>query len=362
MKKCFNKIMLCLSILGIGSSLASCTSFFGNSASTISDITSKIDENGNTILTVSFNEESISPIEVTIPRGNGIDHIEHSINNETSLDLTIYYTDSNKEPTKISLPIIKGNDGLGVANVQCVPQDNGDYELTFVMTDGSKYGPFTIFKGKDGKNIVNVEATTNQETGYTTVTIYYDDETSNSFDIELGKDGKGIKNIEVGEDIGNNYVLIFTYTDGSKQEVQLTKPQATRWYTGNGTPENNVGSVGDFYIDNNSKTFYTKTSSGWMTIFSLEEEKKESFTITFITNGGNWVWTSEESLATDNRSIIFEEGTYVELDQVQLQINREGYTFNGWWTDAEINSNSGHFTELTPVFDNLTLYANWIEN
>ena len=51
----------------------------------------------------------------------------------------------------------------------------------------------------------------------------------------------------------------------------------------------------------------------------------------------------------------------MNLDNNELKVKREGFVFNGWRTDAEITANSGHFTNLTPVSSNLTLYANWLE-
>ena len=41
---------------------------------------------------------------------------------------------------------------------------------------------------------------------------------------------------------------------------------------------------------------------------------------------------------------------------------RDGYTFDGWYTSAVITPTTGHFTELTPVFGEITLYAKWIKN
>ena len=207
-------------MVAFSTTISSCASFFGGeSGALITDISSKQDESGNTIITVEFDSDEYAPVEVTIPKGVGIDRIEHSLNGDTSVNLKIYYTDQNMSPTELSLPIIKGNDGKGVSNITCEQKEDGNYELIFEMTDGTKFGPFPIQKGEDAKNIVKVEATTDEETGYTTITLTFDDETTLSANIKLGKDGRGIEYIETLSDIGNNYVIRVHYSDGTSEEV-----------------------------------------------------------------------------------------------------------------------------------------------
>lgn len=363
--KRFKKFLLtCTCLLSLLGS-TSCASFFGGeSGALITDISSKQDESGNTIITVEFDSDEYAPVEVTIPKGVGIDRIEHSLNGDTSVNLKIYYTDENMSPTELSLPIIKGDDGKGVSNVTCDQKEDGNYELVFEMTDGTKFGPFPIQKGKDAKNIINVEATTNDESGYTTITVTFDDDTTLSADIELGKDGRGIEYIETLPDIGNNYVIRVHYSDGTSEEVQFAKPSTNRWFSGATSPAATLGSDGDYYIDTSSKSFYMKTSGSWLLLFSLDESEtnKQTFKVTFDKNGGEWDWTSESTPSGDTRQFSYEEGSFIDFDIAELKVVKAGYTFNGWWTDAEINANSGHFTKLTPVTCDMMLYANWIEN
>ncbi len=356
-----NKILLGL-CLGLSSlTLASCSSFFAtNQGYTIDSITSNVDENGNTNISITFTDESVAPVNVTIPKGVGIDHIDSSVSDDnTTVNLIIYYSDENVAPTTLSLPLIKGEEGRGISDISCELDENGDYNLYFYMSDGTSYGPFLINNGKDGKEIVDIETTTNDETGFTLVTVTFSDGSVDRFEIELGKDGVGIASI-VPSEVGNEYILNITFTDGTSTSVRFEKPQATKWYYGQTIPNPSLGKEGDFYIDQSTRIFYTKTSTGWIQIFSLDENTEpEKFTVTFNVNGGEWEWIQSGIPDSDTRTFTFDSGTLINLDNVELQVKRDGYAFNGWWTDAEINANSGHFTKLTPVLSNLTLYANW---
>lgn len=358
----FKKFLLGLTLSLSSFTLASCSSFFGtNQGKTIDQITSSIDENGNTIISITFTDETVAPINVTIPRGVGIDHIDSSISEDNAaFNLIIYYSDENVEPTTLSFPLLKGDEGTGVSDVSCEMDENGNYNLYFYMTDGTTYGPFPITNGKDGKEITDIEASTNDETGYTLITVTFSDGSVDRFEIELGKDGAGIESI-VPSEIGNEYILNITFTDGTSTSVRFEKPRATKRYYGQTIPSPSLGNEGDFYIDQSTRTFYTKASTGWIQIFSLDENvEPEKFTVTFDVNGGEWEWIQSGIPDSDTRTFTFEYGSLIDLDNVELQVKKEGYTFNGWWTDSEINANSGHFTKLSPVLTNLTLYANWL--
>lgn len=356
------KLLFGISLSLSSFALSSCSSFFATSQGyLIEEMTYTTDENGNTRITVTFDDKTVTPLEITIPRGVGIDHIDSSVNGDsTSVTLTIYYTDENLEPATITLPIVKGDDGRGVEHVSCTQNESGDYEIRFEMSDGSVEGPFPIKKGEDGRDIVNITAATNEETGYTTISVEFNDGTTEKFDVQLGKDGAGIQSI-IPSELGDEYILNITFTDGTSTTVSFQKPQATKWYYGNTLPDPLIGVEGDFYIDSSTRTFYTKSSTGWVKIFSLNDEVTKTYEITFNVNGGSWERIQSGVPETDTRSFTFNANSFVNLDNNELKVKREGFVFNGWRTDAEITANSGHFTNLTPVSSNLTLYANWLE-
>ena len=50
---------------------------------------------------------------------------------------------------------------------------------------------------------------------------------------------------------------------------------------------------------------------------------------------------------------------FIDLNQDNLKCYNEdeNLDFKGWWSDAVITPNSGHFTNLTAVTKDLSLYA-----
>ena len=88
-----------------------------------------------------------------------------------------------------------------------------------------------------------------------------------------------------------------------------------------------------------------------------------SYRVTFDPNGGTWKYgdTSDPSTWSKPKTFVVEEGQYIDLTLNDYQVTKEGFDFNGWWTDKEITPISGKFTLLTPVFDDLMLFANWME-
>lgn len=60
-----------------------------------------------------------------------------------------------------------------------------------------------------------------------------------------------------------NYVTV----EPNKVIVQLHSPYGPRgrgWFSGNGTPDNDVGKPGDFYIDLDTQRYFgPKTEEGW---------------------------------------------------------------------------------------------------
>ena len=70
----------------------------------------------------------------------------------------------------------------------------------------------------------------------------------------------------------------------------------------------------------------------------------KSFTVTFVTNGGN--------------TIAPQKVSYGKLATKPATPTREDYTFIGWYTDADFTTS---FDFTTPIIDNITLYAKWLE-
>ena len=372
----FNKnkgFILSLGLLFSSLSLSSCSAFFGgNEGYLIEDLTTRVDEDGNTIVTITFDNEDVNPVTFTIPKGMsgetgiGIDHITSNLNSEgTILTLTIYYTSDTLEPTIIELPVIKGNDGKGINNVIVGKDEIGNTTIQFEYSDGTSSEIITINKGIDGVGIDHFEQSEDLLNNRIVITIYYTNGDSSEIYVPNGKDGIGIKNI-TSKDNGSEYLLTITFSDNSTQNISLPKPIATMWYSGNGLPQSSLGNNGDFYLNESSGEVYKKINGTWNLLFSMTGTGTSvSYQVTFKLNGGKRRFVDATDIAgseSKDKVITKEKGEYINLNSPEYEAYYDGYTFNGWWTDEELNANSGHFTNLTPVMGDITLYANWIMN
>lgn len=350
----------------------SCSAFFGNDTLTILNTNVETDDNGNVIVTINFAEEGKNPLVFTIPKaingtdGVGIANVVSTLNDDKTLvTITITYTDVNKEPTIITVPVYKGDDGKEVTKVISGFDDEGNTTLSFQYSDGSISETFTINKGKDGKGISDILINSDSNGNYE-ITIQYTDGTSEKpFYLNSGV---GIVSITYDESKSDdvNYCLLVSYTNGDQDEIFVPIPKTNQWFTGNSYPANDLGDDGDFYIIESSGAVYKKTGNTRRYLFSIKGLGSDlTFTVTFDVNGGKWTigdLTNPEESSTKIRSFEgITYGSYIDLNQDSLKCynENENLDFKGWWTDPIINPNSGHFTSLTSVTKDLTLYAIW---
>ena len=372
----FKSLLLSLGLIGSVISLSSCSAFFGGDEGyLISDMNTRVDEEGNTIVTITFDDEEVDPLIFTIPKGMsgeegiGIDRIEHSLNSDTNIvTLTIYYTDSTLDPTVIEVPVVKGIDGVdgkGIENIIVGKDEIGNTTIQFVYNDETRSEVITINKGVDGVGIEEILTEFDSENNRTKIIINFTNGESNEFYIANGTDGNGIESI-TSVDNGDNYILTITYSDGSINRIPLAKPVATKWISGTGIPSSSIGNDGDFYLNETGNgDVYKKENGSWRLLFSMTGTGTSvSYKVTFNVNGGEWRYVDQidPSTSSANKTFIYEEGSYINLDSTELEVIKSGFTFNGWYSDLVIGPNTGHFTNLTPVMDDLTLYASWSEN
>jgi hypothetical protein len=348
-------LSVCALLLFVPVSVGCSSSFIGDESYTIKDVTSHQDENGNTVVVISFNEDGKAPLTFTIAKGetgeagNGIASIDAVVESEAVV-LTITYTDSTMAPTKISVPIVNGKDGVSVVGVDVSSDTNGNTVLVFRYSNDKTSDPIVIPKGKDGVGIANIAATKNDD-GSTTLTITFTDSTRAPVTLTIPKGEPGVSITSITSDQKDGYYYLhIIFSDGSKQDLSFAIPSVATWLAGTSDPEDSLGSDGDFYMNTANGGIFHKESGAWVFLVRLWQGATSYYYVTFNPNGGLIAGAS-----SDVREKV-KAGEYItDLPTPTLT----GKTFAGWWTSIAEDPNAGHFTVLTPVFSNLTLYARW---
>ncbi len=345
------------------SSLSSCTSLFGGDGYSIASTESYIDPTtGDTIILITFDDEEIAPLKVTIPSGkagvdgNGIKKIETSVD-QNEFVITIIYTDTSYENTVLRVPITNGKDGISVTGVNVNNEtEDGNVIINFTYSDGTESPDITIPKGNGIASIVPVE---NGDT-ITLIISYTDGSEPTRVTLKNGKNGVSVASIEYDEDRSSPdyYSLKITYDDGYTENVNLPRPKSTVWYTGVNEPDDAMGKEGDFYINLNEGKVYRKENKKWVWKFTLASNAARNINVIFNANGGTF-----SDFEANFYICPVVEGKVIPLSSFQIPV-KEGYKFAGWYTSADYNPNSAKVTDMTPIYsdtDTLNLYAWWIE-
>lgn len=368
----FKKMYLTLCVLFGCFTISSCSAFFGSDTLNISNTDVKTDENGNTIVTISFTNEDKAPLTFTIPSaingkdGVGIASVTSTLSDDKTLvTIIITYTDADVEPSIITIPVYKGEDGKEIKNIIQGFDENGNTTLLFEYSDNTKSDLITINKGEDGKGISDIVINSDNNGNYELIIRYTDGTTEKPIYVTSGV---GITSVIYNADKSNdeNYCLTITYSNGNSEDIYVPVPTSTKWLSGNAYPSNDLGNDGDFYVIESSGAVYKKTSGNWRYLFSIKGIGSDlTYRVTFNLNGGKWVngdLTNPDESSIENRIIDgISYGAFIDLNQSNLKCYNENkdLEFKGWWTDPIINANSGHFTNLTAVTKDLTVYAIW---
>lgn len=368
----FKRLLLAVSALSLSYPLASCAFFDTGEGAQIKEVTPRYDEaTGNTIITITFTDEEMEPVTFIVPRGiSGKDGVSiknissKMLSDGKSIELTISYSDSSVENTVISVPVLEGK---GVKEVLVDTDEDGNKTIQFTYTDESKGPVITIPKGKDGNGIASFEIDGPDSDGNTTITVTLDDGTKKEFTVSNGRDGVSVSNITYDDKKSDatHYVLTIKYTDGYTEEVVLDRPRSTRWFTGTTTPDNDSTASsqaieGDFFLNRINGYVYQKTSDeSWTFLFGMKADGTTTGTEVYHTvffdpglgkiNGNTGILMA---------SVL--EGKTMPLSNIPTP-TYEDHTFLGWYTDLT-NVNAGQFTDLTPVFSDLKLYAKYGSN
>lgn len=350
------------------SSLSSCTSLFGGDGYSIASTESYIDPTtGDTIILITFDDEEIAPLKVTIPSGkagvdgNGIKKIETTVDKEEFV-ITIIYTDTSYENTVLRVPITNGKDGISVTGVNVNNEtEDGNVIIKFTYSDGTESPDITIPKGNDGNGIASIVTLPNEAEGTITLVISYTDgREPTRVTLTNGRDGVSIASIEYDEDRSSDdyYSLKITYDDGYTENVNLPRPKSTVWYTGVNEPDNKTGKEGDFYINLNEGKVYRKENDEWVWKFTLASSAAKNINVIFNANGGTF-----SDFEANFYVCPVVEGKVIPLSSFQIPVYPD-HKFLGWYTSADYNPNSAKVTDMTPIYsetNTLNLYAWWSE-
>lgn len=298
--------------------------------------------------------------------GNGIDNIDGVPNpdgSNTTL-LTITYTNKEMKPSKITVP-----NGVSVVDVseRFYDEESGDPFVLLIFSDGttSKERIF-LPKGEDGVGIesFNYDFDSNKNKYVLNVKFTNDKipEINKEFDPP-----KGIETMEPGDpnieiiDGKEKYVVLVKYTDGTSKKLYLDKPlEPNRWYTSSDyKSEDNIPNPkhGDFYFDTQYQLIKLYENENWRTIVNFNTADKK-YSVTFNLNAD---LNHPASMPTGWNDYYpnLPSGTY-GIGSPGIPIpSRPGYEFIGWCTKPDVTPTSAFFTDLTPVFSDLTLYAIW---
>jgi uncharacterized repeat protein (TIGR02543 family) len=164
--------------------------------------------------------------------------------------------------------------------------------------------------------------------------------------------GTGVASMVATETEDSYYITVY-YTDGTSETLPFTRPtEPSQWYEGTDSPDEEFGKVGDYFFNSYKQIIYMKKApqdGGWTEIISFQEQN-ETYTVTFI-------YSANDGAGSIQSSHEVVRGSYFPGDIPVPE--RQGYRFLGWYTKKEINPTMSPFTDLTPVFSDLKLYAVW---
>ncbi len=351
--------------------LSSCNSFFaGNETNQIQNVTAtKNEQTGDTIITITFTDEEKDPVSFLIPKGTkgedgvSLKEVTSSLS-EDNKSITLHLLFSDGQKTDITIPVLEGK---GIQEVKVLPDSDGNATgLQFFYSDGTSSEVITLPRGKDGKDgngISSFEVSSADEGGNMTVSITLDDGTTKEFTLKNGKDGVSVSTITLDEEYSDDesYSLLITYSDGYTENVTLPRERATKWYSGTTSPDkdDNLSKVheGDFYLNKLNGYVYQYNGGKWEFLFGMKSDSSSSkeiyHTVFFDPAGGKF----SDYNGIKYFSVL--ESKTLPLESIPIPV-LSGKKFEGWYTSLD-NPNSGKFTDLTPVYSDLSLYARYSE-
>ena len=370
-KRIISSLFLFLSL-----TLSSCSLFGGTSEGLMIDrVESSTSANGSTLVTMYFTDTDVEPLTFEIPKGAvgetgpvgvaglGIKDISATQSSDgLSTILTITFTSDEVPPETITVP-----NGVSVVESTLIyDQDTERYQFVFTLSNGETIETNTFDKPKDGIGISDVQYD-EKENGDIVITITYSDpsmgqngKTELTIPYKNGEDGRGISTILTNTIDNVFYVTIF-YTDNTSQDLDpIPLPQVNKWLSGHGAPNNSLieeAIKGDYYFDLDNYIIYMFDGASFIEIINLtlDNTVTKQCTVTFDPNGG---YFSTQTLGR----IQVKYGSTIDIASIP-HCAKEGFSFVGYYTTPEGPANplSGKLTDLTPIYSDITFYAQYEE-
>ena len=313
-----------------------------------------------------------------------------------SSEITVYFTDEYKDPAIFIVPAGKmGEEGNGITEITSSPSEDGMH--TDVTIKFSKEGfEDKVVQIPDGKTITSARTETREDGSYWLLLLHNNDQLAEvelpefrgitgftepivnedgsvSFTIQCnGVDdlditipaGNGISNVVGRTELDGYYIDVF-YTNekagkagDGKDTIRFDKPKdPNSWHVSNNTPDDDLdGVVGDFWFEEDAKIIYSKDETGWHTVIAFNGLGKHQISF-------NYNYPEDTGLEVPVKRLYdINHGSYLSSTVIPVP-EFDGYTFVGWYKNPEISGvTMGAFTDMTPVTDDLYLYAVWEKN
>ena len=341
--------------------LTSCSGggFFAEEALQIASIESELLYDGKTKITITYSDESIDPYVFYIPQGeegaqgaegNGIKEVSYQHDEQNrQTEVVIKFTDESIDPVTFKVP-----DGLSVIGIQegTDPTTSEPY-IIFKYSDGTISAPMFLPRGEKG-NGIKIFDVQPQDDKSVVVDIELDDGRKTHIVIPAPQDGNGIKSMS-GTEEGKYYYIDVEYTNGETEQLKFERP--AKWENGSKKPDDDYGENGDYFFDTKHGKIYCKSGGIWAEAVDFNIEK---YTVIFDLNDDV---DTPASMPTSASIFKVERGSYFSADgngDIPIPV-RAGSEFGGWYAKKHVNElTMSPFTDFTPVFSDLTLYARWI--
>ena len=347
--------------------LTGCDSYAVDDSIQIESITNDLMSDGRTRITITYVDNIKSPDVFYIAQGeqgeigetgNGIKEITYAEDELTGDTIvTITFTDESVEPVVFTV-----RNGLSILGIDTyVDEVTGDNCMLFKYSNGTYSEPIVLPQGKAGIGIKTYEQIVNEDKSVDTKFVL-DDGREITITIPAPQEGNGIESMAASISADRTeYIITVTYTNGRMQDLFLPCPkEPSNWYSGQGKPSDREHLNGDYYFDLQHHEIYFKEDGYWTKIVSFETNEKVcevAFDLNDIDDANS------PALMEGLKTYRIKYGTVFADNGYEIPVPaRQGYTFKGWYTSRSETATAGKLTTLTPIFSDVTFYAVWEKN